>query len=90
MQWIPGRRAHVVVIHQYFIVFFPIQLKKLSIALENVLFQYRNSSLNVALLVTLASKCITVKEKDKYIKKKYHRIQYLIYKFLFLLRWLCC
>ena len=49
MHWVPGRRAHVVVIHQYFIVFFRIQLKKLSIALENVLFQCRNCSLNVAL-----------------------------------------
>ena len=46
-----------------------------------------------SLLVTLASKRITVgkkKKKDEYIKKKYHSMQYLIYKFLFLLRRPCC
>ena len=91
MHWVPGRRAHVVVVHQYFIVFFPCTIKKIihctrecTLSVQELFFE------RCSLLVTLASKGITVKEKDKYIKKKYHSIQYLIYKFLFLLRWLCC
>ena len=90
MYWVPERRAHVVVVLQYFIVF--------SDTIKKIIHCTRECTLSVqelffercSLLVTLASKGITVKEKDKYIKKKYHSIQYLIYKFLFLLRWLCC